>query len=359
MTLFIGTKNRKISMFQPNFKYTNKIVRLLARIQAAREVFLISPLIPAWERELQREALIKQTHHTTSIEGNQLTLEEVSLLIEGKDIPAGEKDKNEVKNYVDVLEYIDSLEESTSITEKIFLEIHRLTVKDILPAASAGNYRKVRVVVGNPKTGKITYVPPEPEEVPLLTRSLLEWLNSAEALDLMPAIQAGIAHYEIARIHPFLDGNGRTARALSTLILTKRGFDTKKFFALEEYYNEDRQAYYSALADADAKGGELTGWLEYFLFGIAVETSRVENTVKKLSSDRSMKEKFGQIGLSNRQIKAVGYLKEKGRITNKEYQELCDVSQPTANRDLQDMVDKNVLQQKGKKSQQIIYVLNF
>lgn len=279
--------------------------------------------------------------------------------IAGKDILAGEKDKKEVQNYVDVLEYIDSLEESTAISEEILLEIHRLTVKDILPEASAGNYRKVRVVVGNPKTGKITYTPPEPEEVPLLTRALLEWLNSAEALDLMPALQAGIAHYELARIHPFLDGNGRTARALSTLILTKRGFDTKKFFTLEEYYNEDRQAYYSALADADTKGGELTGWLEYFLFGIAVEISRVENTVKKLSSDHSMKEKYGQIGLSSRQIKAIGYLKERGEITNREYQELCDVSQPTANRDLQDMVDKNVLKQKGKKGQQLIYVLNF
>jgi Fic family protein len=346
-------------MFQPNFKYTNKIVRLLARIQAAREIIMNSSLIPAWEKELQREALIKQTHHTTSIEGNQLTLEEVSLLIEGKDILAGEKDKKEVQNYVEVLEYVDSLEESNAIAEEILLEIHRLTVKDILPATSAGNYRKVRVVVGNPKTGKITYSPPGPEEVPFLTRSLLEWLNSEEALDLLPAVQTGIAHYEIARIHPFLDGNGRTARALSTLILTKRGFDTKKFFALEEYYNEDRQAYYSALADADAKEGELTGWLEYFLFGIAVEISRVENTVKKLSSDRSMKEKFGQIGLSRRQIKAVEYIKEKGKITNKEYQELCEVSASTAKRDLQDMADKKALKQIGEKGQSIHYVLNF
>jgi Fic family protein len=349
----------KLVMFQPNFRYTNKIVRLLARIQAARELIINSPLIPAWEKQLQREALIKQTHHTTSIEGNQLTLEEVSLLVEGKNILAGEKDKKEVQNYVDVLGYIDSLEESGEIVEEILLGIHRLTEKDILPDASAGNYRKAKVVVGNPKTGKITYVPPGSEEVPLLTRSLLEWLNSEEALDLMPALQAGIAHYELARIHPFLDGNGRTARALATLILTKRGFDTKKFFALEEYYNEDRPAYYSALANADVKGGDLTEWLEYFLFGIAVEISRVENTVLKLSNDRSMKEKYGQIGLSSRQIKAVGYLKEKGQITNKEYQELCDVSASTAKRDLQDMVDKKVLNQIGEKGQSIHYILNF
>ena len=143
----------------------------------------------------------------------------MSLLVDGKDVLAGEKDKKEVQNYVDLLGYIDGLKESSSIVEEVLLEIHRLTVKGILPDSSAGNYCKVRVVVGDPKTGKVTYTPPMPEDVPLLTKSLLEWLNSEEAFDLMPAMQAGIAHYELARIHPFVDGNGRTARALTTFIL--------------------------------------------------------------------------------------------------------------------------------------------
>ncbi len=346
-------------MFQPNFKYTNKIVRLLARVQAAREVIINSPLIPAWEKQLQRDALIKQTHHTTSIEGNPLTLEEVGLIIEGKEVLAHEMDKKEVRNYVDVLKYIDSLPENGPITEEFLLEIHRLTAKNILPDDSAGNYRKVQVIVGNPKTGKVTYTPPGPAEVLSLTKALVEWLNSEDALDLMPAVQAGIAHHELARIHPFVDGNGRTARALATLVLTKRGFDTKRFFALEEHYNKERPSYYSALSSADAGDRDLTGWLEYFLFGIAVEISRVEKTVLKLSSDRSMKEKFGQIGLSSRQIKAIEYLKEKGQITNKEYQEICEVSASTAKRDLQDLVDKKVLKQIGEKGQSIHYVLNF
>ena len=346
-------------MFQPNFKYTNKIVRLLARIQAAREVIINSPLIPAWEKQLQREALIKQTHHTTSIEGNPLTLGEVELIIEGKEVLAHEKDKKEVRNYVDVLKYIDSLPENGLITEEFLLEIHRLTAKNILPDDSAGNYRKVRVVVGDPKTGKVTYTPPGPAEVPVLAKALVEWLNSEDALDLMPAVQAGVAHHELARIHPFVDGNGRTARALATLILTKRGFDTKRFFALEEHYNKERTSYYSALSSADAGDRDLTEWLEYFLFGIAVEISRVEKTVLKLSSDLSMKDKFGQIGLSSRQIKAIEYLKENDKITSNEYQEICDVSQPTANRDIQDMLDKKLLKQNGKIGQQVIYVLNF
>lgn len=144
-------------MFQPNFKYTNKIVRLLVRIQAAREVIIYSPLIPAWEKQLQREALMKQTHHTTSIEGNPLTLEEVELIIEGKEVLAHEKDKKEVQNYVDVLKYIDSLPENGPITEEFLLEIHRLTAKIsflmILPATTG----KCRSLSETRKPGKSPY----------------------------------------------------------------------------------------------------------------------------------------------------------------------------------------------------------
>jgi Fic family protein len=110
-------------MFQPNFKYTNKIVRLLARIQAAREIVMNSLLIPAWEKQLQREALIKQTYNTTSIEGNQLTLDEVSLVIEGKDILAHEKDKKEVKNYVEkFLDTSTALKKVVKLLRKSFLK---------------------------------------------------------------------------------------------------------------------------------------------------------------------------------------------------------------------------------------------
>ncbi len=345
-------------MFKPNFTYTNKIVRLVARIQAAREVILNSPLIPAWEKRLQKDALIRRSHHSTSIEGNPLTLEEVTYLIEGKDILAHEKDKREVLNYVDVLNYIDGLKIEDSMTEEIILEMHRLTVKDVLAETNSGHYRNVQVVVGVPQTGEITFTPPKPNEVPGLMKEFVEWMNSPDNQELMPTVYAGIAHYELARIHPFVDGNGRTARALATLILTKKGFDTKRFFALEEYYNTDRPAYYRALETVDPDTRDLTQWLEYFLYGIAVEISRVEKIVLDMSKDRATKKKYGQIGLSSRQTKAIKFINENGKITNKDYQKLCNISPTTAKRDLQDMVDKNVLEQVGEKGKYIHYLLN-
>jgi len=135
--------------------------------------------------------------------------------------------------------------------------------------------------------------------------------------------------------------------------------ENRRFYGSCDVIAEGRPAYYSALANADAKAGDLTEWLEYFLFGIAVEISRVEKTVLKLSSDRSTKEKYGQIGLNTRQIKAIEYLRMKGKITNKEFQDVCDVSASTAKRDLQGLVEKKVLRQVGEKGQSIYYVLNF
>jgi len=119
--------------------------------------------------------------------------------------------------------------------------------------SDCGVYRNRYVVVGNRVTGEIIFRPPENEEVPGLVKDLVEWVNSDEAKELDPILVAGVAHYEFVRIHPFVDGNGRTARALATLILYLRGFDTKQFFCIDDYYDSDRQAYYSALQGVDRK----------------------------------------------------------------------------------------------------------
>ena len=103
---------------------------------------------------------------------------------------------------------------------------------------------------------------------------------------------------------------------------------------------------------------DLTQWLEYFLYGIAVEISRIEKIVLDMNKDRVTKEKYGQIGLSSRQTKAIKFINENGKITNKDYQKLCIVSPSTAKRDLQDMVDKNVIEQVGEKGKYIHYLLN-
>jgi Fic family protein len=264
-------------MHEPRFQRTDTLIAMIGRIEAARAIVLRAPIAAHWESQLRHEALIRSAHHSTSIEGNPLSLEEVTDLLEGREVAAHPREKREVLNYVEALDYIDREYQSRPdepATEDTICQLHRLVVRGVLPEYEAGHYRQVPVVVGIPTAGEVRFRPPDWEEVPQLVADLVAWLNSPQANELMPVLHAGIAHYKCVRIHPFVDGNGRTARALATLILYKRGFDTRRFFALEEYYNVDRQSYYDALAAADERG-DLTEWLEYFVQGIAVEMVRL------------------------------------------------------------------------------------
>ena len=338
-------------MFRPNFTITNKILNHIADISASREVILNAPLLPKWEVKLRKEAILKMTHHSTSIEGNRLTMEEVNRLLRGEDIAAWEKDKKEVLGYVKVLEYIDKLGEkgADNITEDIILEIHRLNTRGILTDSEAGHYRKVEVAVVN-GLGRVTFQPPEASQVPSLMHDFVAWLNGKEAKELYTVLVSGIAHYEFVRIHPFVDGNGRTARALATLILYLRGFDTKRFFALDDYYNEERSRYYAALQTVDPQTINITQWLEYFTEGVAVSMGRVKQAILDLSVDLRLKEQRGQIYLNDRQMKILKYLQTNPRITISEIQKMFDkkISRDTANRDLKPLLENKVVKRIGK-----------
>ena len=336
-------------MFEPNFRYTNKIVQLLTRISAAREVILNSPLIPKWEVALRREAIIHSAHSSTSIEGNRLSLGQVSDLDQGREVMATRKDKQEVLNYLNVLENIGNIIKGSSISGQDVLNIHRMVAKDTLDNPDdCGVYRNRYVVVANRLTGKVFFRPPKNEDVPGLINDLLEWINSEEAKELDPIIEAGISHYEFVRIHPFVDGNGRTARVLATLILYLRGFDTKQFFCLDDYYDSDRQAYYRTLQSVDQETLDLTAWLEYFVEGVNVSIETVKERVTRLSSERLRKGERGQIALTERQMRIVEFVNQRGRITNRDVREMFKLSDEGALKEIKKLVNLGVIKSQGK-----------
>lgn len=332
-------------MFHPNFTYTDRIVNNLIEITSARDTVLNAYIIPKWEVALRREALIKATHASTAIEGNPLTLEEVSMLAIGREITATQKAKQEVLNYLNVLDNIDRYQENGRITEEAVLKLHEDLTKDALEHPGyEGKYRDMQVYVGNRMTGEVSFRPPPPEEVPNQMRELIEWLNLAQQIH--PVIMAGITHYELVRIHPFVDGNGRAARALATLVLYLRKFDIKQFFALDDYYDSDRRSYYRALKSVD-ENGDLTGWLEYFTDGILISITRVRERVLQLSMERRKKESRGQIALTERQMQILERIQQQGRITAGEVAEMFDISRQAALKELNKLVNLEVIELRG------------
>ena len=338
-------------MYTPKYRITNQILINIGKIEAAEEVLKNAPLLPLWEKKFKEDAIVRAVHHGTHLEGNPLSKTEAENVLKGEKVVARPRDIQEVINYRRVLEFIDeeAKKKIEKITEQLIKKLHKILSYKVLPEEQAGEYRDKQVVVRDILTGEVVFRPPAPLEVPFLMREFVYWLNHASSNEIHPVLKAGIAHYELVRIHPFIDVNGRVARVLATLILFLGGYDIRRFFSLEEYYDRDAVAYYESLKQAGK--GDLTPWLEYFTYGAAVEFERVKNKVLKLSRDVKLKRKFGgkQIFLTERQIKILEHIQEVGYLQNKMFAQLFpDLSEDTVLRDIKDLIEKGVLKKIGK-----------
>lgn len=349
-------------MYAPKFTITNDILANIGLVEAAKEVIENAPLIPIYEARFVKEAMLRTIHHGTHLEGNDLSLAEAKKVIEGESIAARERDIQEVINYRRVIDYLDELtpkglpdEEKFHYTQSVLKKIHELTCQRILNDDQLGKYRQTQVVVKDSRTGEVTFRPPPAIEVPFLLEDFFDWLNSSQGRNLHPVLRAGIAHYFLVAVHPFVEGNGRAARAFATLILFAEGYDIKKFFSLEEYFDKDAAQYYQSLQDVSSQARDLverdlTPWLEYFTQATAVELTRIKEKVKRLSVDLKMKGKIGfQIPLNERQMKLMEYLQEHGSLTTAEARKVVpEYSDDTLTRDFNYFLKRGIIKKEGK-----------
>lgn len=347
-------------MFVPKHTITHKILKNIGVVEAAREVIVNAPLIPAWEAKFRKEAAERFVHHGTHLEGNSLSFEEAQEVLSGGEVIARERDVQEVINYRNVLKHIDILAANfASSTQELsldhILEVHRLTVERLVPEEMAGQLRARQVVLRNSLTGQVSYTPPPAAEVPYLLEDLINWINSEESRQMHPVIKAGIVHYELSRIHPFVEGNGRCARAVATLILFLEGYDIRKLFSLEEYFDSDPLNYYTTLQTVsnqlvlDTNERDLTPWLEYFTEGVAIELNKVKERVKRISTDARVKDKLGeQVTLNERQMIIMEYLHRHKQIQNKDFRKIFpDYSDDTVLREIKFLKQKGLMKKIG------------
>jgi Fic family protein len=341
-------------MFDPRYKLTNKIVSMLAAIAEARVVISRAKLLPRQELRLRRQALVRMTHASTKIEGNALNIHQVEALAEHKKIDAPARDIYEVENYLKALRYISKVvEEKRPITERVILQIHKLVTHKTLLEDQSGRYRTVPIYVVRRRLGlpqEVMYVGPDAKKVVQLVKALVRWIQESEHRDIHPIVVAGIVHQEIAAIHPFVDGNGRTARALATLVLYQRGYDFRRLFALEDYYNEDRPRYYKAInigKNYEARRVDFTPWLEYFVHGFKEEINSVKAQVVSLSKRRIGDAVESQVFLTKEQLKIIDFLEQVGKITVGDVVDILECPKRTAQLQLQRLKKLNIIIQTG------------
>lgn len=339
----------------PRFTISSLILGSIGRIEAAREVIDNAPLIPTYERQFEREAIVRTVHHATAIEGNPLNFTEVKKILEGGQdhgVVARERDVQEVINYRKVIDYVDELasQKVSVITEAMIRQINRLITERILPEERQGQFRRVGAISRNSATLQTSFVWPNPAELPALMKDLSDWLAGGLASQTHPVLRGGIIHTWLVLIHPFEEGNGRTARAVSTLSLCLAAYNIRNFFSLEEYYDSDAQRYYDSIMSVVKSQGDYTAWLEYFCEGLAIEYHRIKERVLKLSRDVKIREAVGgQVALSERQERIVEHLQNFGRLANSEFAQLFpDLSEDTVLRELSDLAKKNIIVKRGK-----------
>ncbi len=434
-----------MSGFQPQFTITNRMTQAITRIERARGFLEAAQLSADWVREVGEQALIREAHHTTHIEGTRLTLDQAERLWKGEAVPeADPDDARELLNYRTAFEFVsecldsglpappphngefciyvlkcsdgsfyigqsenfpkrlaehrakkvvwtaprlpvepihwevfDSREAAVKrekelktgfgrkwlkreyergglagssrqagdpITEGMIREIHRKLVEGVRGGSAApGEYRRIQNYVANSGTGQVIYTPPTAVEVPVMMSELVKWLNAD--LDIHPVLVSGIAQFQLVHIHPFLDGNGRASRLLSTLCLYKAGYDFKRLFTISEYYDRDRPTFYKSIQSVRDNGMDMTGWLDYFVTGLETQMVEVhERSEQVIRRDVLVK----QHGLNERQGMALGYLLQHGKLTIQDFEALCPtVNRRSLQRDLKGMLDKNLIVEVG------------
>ncbi|MBA7671375.1 hypothetical protein ES703_79532 [subsurface metagenome] len=336
-------------MFKPKLTITNKINKALLEIERARGFLEATKLKEEWIKEMQSEALILESHYSTHIEGTKLTLAQSKKILTGKTVMGINKDdRQELLNYKEAMDFVSEyLGKKSDITENLIKQIHEILVKDVRGGTlEPGKYRKVKNYVVNLLTGEVIYTPPPPSYVPQLMKEFVEWLNNKS--NISPVVVAGISQYKLVDIHPFLDGNGRTARVLCTLILYQNGYDFKKLFSLSEYYDKNRAGYYEAIQSVRENEMYMTYWLEYFTEGLKNQLIEVRAKGEKAIKKEIIIEKAKKFNLNERQQKILLLLLGKERASVEEMRNILNLVRRTVQRDLSKLSDLNLVKEISK-----------
>ena len=324
--------------YEPQFTVTSHLVKMLEEISVFREKIMAATIQVPWVPALQKDARARNTHSSTAIEGNPLTLEEVRMLEEGQKLPlAAERSKREVLNYFAALRHVEKHSSQKTFRHEDIFKLHHIIAADVMDQGKAGGYRNMQVRVGN-------HIPPEAYLVNRLMKELLEWWNEKSPA-WSPVISSAIIHYRFEDIHPFADGNGRTGRMLALWELYRRGFDTHHLFSVDEVYWEKRQLYYQHLDLVRKEGNDLTSWLEYSAEALHLTLERVWNRIQPLA----VKTGSEKLILRPKQEKLLSLLRDRQQLSPSEIWKALGVSKQGAMDLIKPLIQAGLIRKIGSK----------
>ena len=330
-------------MCQPIYPVSPQLLRTIPQIAILGHDLNRRPITDLILAQLLSDAQITSTYASTSIEGNPLPLTEVRKLL--KNQPRHVRDsEREVLNYNRVLTRLNDAPH-VEFTTKLLLEIHAGVTHELLPEHQIGAWRQEPVVIYEPKRGGIVYLPPDHDHVPQLMDDLNSFVQR-ERENLDPLLLAGIFHKQFVVIHPFMDGNGRTTRLATKVLLAGLGLNFYNLLSFENYYNQNVTQYfqnvgvfgnYYDLIDTL----DFTPWLEYFAGGILDELLRLGQSLNQAiaTPDQRLKAHHQAI---------LAYIDEHGFITDSDYAKLTERAKATRSLDFRKLIELGLIERKGR-----------
>jgi Fic family protein len=333
-------------MFKPNYEITHALLDNIKRVYSLVQTLNQRRFPHTVLVELQKDAEAVSSFASTSIEGNPLPLTDVKRII--KNTPQHIRDsEREVLNYNTALKDINQkLAKGTiAFTLRLVEQIHRQVTNKLLPSSQSGKLRQDPVFVNDPRERTTIYWPPDAKDVPVLMDDLISFVEH-NSTKMDPLILGGLFHKQMVIIHPFMDGNGRTTRLLTKILLANMGLNTFNLFSFENYYNQNVTRYFQRVGVRGdyyeiAESIDYSPWLEYFTGGIIDELLRVEKILPHASV--SPRDKLQS---HHRQI--LDFIKENGSITDREYAAMVDRAKPTRRLDFNKLIELGLLDRQGK-----------
>jgi Fic family protein len=337
--------------FKPQYQITSEIISLL------QEISNYQGRIDSWPRNMQQElycyslANVDAVHFSTKIEGNKLSLKQVTDILNNKNKSFKQsRDLREVINYAKARTLLlEKAIAAKAVNSEIILETHHILMNKIVEGRLKGHYRTAQNVIKDSKNNRIVYLPPEAREVVGLIKNMLSLINELQLNGTSQLIIAPYFHYYFVTIHPFIDGNGRLARLLTNYLLLLKNFTVTKYASIEKQHEETRNLYYASLHKFQGhnfydipKNIDITSWIEYWL--ICLKKTYQEALTRTSSQEQA---EPNLLNLDLRLQKAYSLFRKHRRIKASDYTLLMGLGRTQAVADLNNLTKSGYIQRVG------------
>ena len=345
------------------FVLSPSLLALISEIERNRG-FLASLKLPKkFLDQLASENEKKEAYYSSHIEGAVTSLE-VALLHLNKPSRKdyGDESLQMIVNNRDALEYIRA-QSSKPFSHEMIYELHRILVRNTHKGRpiTVGAYRRGPIYVVDGR-GQVIYEGPPASDVMSMMDSYIQWVNDAK--EIHPLIKAALVHLYFVHVHPFDDGNGRSARALSNLLLMKQDYQFINFLAPSDYFDHHRAEYYRAIQNSEANESDTTFFILYYLKALAEQLKNVQHEIQKEKRVKNIRDLLSvkvQAKLDKKQVKALQWMLEHPEaMTTKKYCKLGQCSDETARNDFNCLLRAGIIEKigRGRTTGYILKILN-